>query len=198
MRKITLLFVLFFCILSVQVFAAERIPLRVAQFPLLVQGRMDPAQNVQDNLEKRIDRSLHVPLNSTLNAVFYIPEKECLVALEEAEQEAVGKRKLKELMRPVAEKLQADLVVLPVLTGYEQYETMSWYRWGRHITHSYAAVEIMGYDKAKDEVFSKGATRQFHDEYSTQADVSLLAYEAMDEALQRAKIHERIWAWRER
>lgn len=198
MRKITLLFILFFCILSVQVFAAERIPLRVAQFPLLVQGRMDPAQNVQDNLEKRIDRSLHVPLNSTLNAVFYIPEKECLAAFEEAEQEAVGKRKLKELMRPVAEKLQADLVVLPVLTGYEQYETMSWYRWGRHITHSYAAVEIMGYDKAKDEVFSKGATRQFHDEYSTQADVSLLAYEAMDEALRRAKIHERIWAWRER
>ena len=152
MRKITLLFVLFFCILSVQVFAAERIPLRVAQFPLLVQSRMNPAQNVQDNLEKRIDRSLHVPLNSTLNAVFYIPEKECLAAFEEAEQEAVGKRKLKELMRPVAEKLQADLVVLPVLTGYEQYETMSWYRWGRHITHSYAAVEIMGYDKAKDEV----------------------------------------------
>ena len=198
MRKITLLFVLFFCILSVQVFAAERTPLRVAQFPLLVQSRMDPAQNVRDNLEKRIDRSLHVPLNSTLNAVFYIPEKECLAAFEEAEQEAVGKRKLKELMRPVAEKLQADLVVLPVLTGYEQYETMSWYRWGRHITHSYAAVEIMGYDKAKDEVFSKGATRQFHDEYSTQADVSLLAYEAMDEALQRAKIHERIWTWRER
>ena len=198
MRKITLLFVLFFCILSVQVFAAERIPLRVAQFSLLVQSRMNPAQNVQDNLEKRIDRSLHVPLNSTLNAVFYIPEKECLAAFEEAEQVAVGKRKLKELMRPVAEKLQADLVVLPVLTGYEQYETMSWYRWGRHITHSYAAVEIMGYDKAKDEVFSKGATRQFHDEYSTQADVSLLAYEAMDEALQRAKIHERIWTWRER
>ena len=151
-----------------------------------------------DHLEKLIDRSLHVPLNSTLNAVFYIPEKECLAAFEEAEQEAVGKRKLKELMRPVAEKLQADLVVLPVLTGYEQYETMSWYRWGRHITHSYAAVEIMGYDKAKDEVFSKGATRQFHDEYSTQADVSLLAYEAMDEALQRANIHERIWTWRER
>lgn len=197
-KKYALLGVLFLFIVSAQAWAAERVPLRVAQFPLLVQSYMQPAQNVQDRLEKRIDRSLHVPLNGTLNAVYYIPEQECLEALEDVKNEAAGKEKLRDLMRPVAEKLNADLVVLPLLTGYEQYETMSWYRWGRHITHSYASVEIMGYDKAKDEVFRKSATRQFHDEYSTQADVSRLAYEALEEALQSAKVHERVWIWRER
>ena len=72
-RKITLLVTLFLCILSVQAWAAERIPLRVAQFPLLVQSYMTPAQEVQDRLETLVDRSLHVPLNGTLNAVYYIP-----------------------------------------------------------------------------------------------------------------------------
>ena len=197
-RKITLLVTLFLCILSVQVWAAERVPLRVAQFPLLVQSYMTPAQDVQDRLETLVDRSLHVPLNGTLNAVYYIPEQECKAALEEARAGAVGKVKLKDLMRPVAEKLNADLVVLPVLTGYEQYQTSSWHRWGRLILHSYAAVEIVGFDKSKDEVFSKGASRHFNDEYSTQGDVSLLAYDVMNEALHKAKLHDRIWIWRER
>jgi hypothetical protein len=197
-RKITLLVTLFLCILSVQAWAAERIPLRVAQFPLLVQSYMTPAQDVQDRLETLVDRSLHVPLNGTLNAVYYIPEKDCQAALEEARAGAASKVKLKDLMRPVAEKLNADLVVIPVLTGYEQYQTMSWHRWGRYIVHSYAAVEIVGFDKSKDEVFSKSASRHFNDEYSTQGDVSLLAYDVMNEALHKAKLHDRIWIWRER
>jgi hypothetical protein len=197
-RKITLLVTLFLCILSVQAWAAERIPLRVAQFPLLVQSYMTPAQEVQDRLETLVDRSLHVPLNGTLNAVYYIPEKDCQAALEEARAGAASKVKLKDIMRPVAEKLNADLVVIPVLTGYEQYQTMSWHRWGRYIVHSYAAVEIVGFDKSKDEVFSKSASRHFNDEYSTQGDVSLLAYDVMNEALHKAKLHDRIWIWRER
>ena len=196
-RKIPLLLALFMFILSMQVFAAERTPLRVAQFPLLIHSRMVPAQAVQDDLEKLVDRSLHVPLNGTLQAVVYIPEKECLAAMEDVQQEAGKRSKLQDLMRPLAEKLQADLVVVPELTGYEQFQTMSWHRWGRYITHSYAAVQITGYDKSKDEVFRKGSSRQFNDEYSTQGDVSLLAHEVMDEALRQAKIHERVWIWRD-
>ncbi len=178
--------------------AAERTPLRVAQFPLTIQSYMTPTQDVHDRLEKLIDRSLHVPLNGTLKAVQYIPEAECWAAWEEVYAEAGGKVKVKELMRPVADKLQADLVVMPLLTGYEQYQTMSWHRWGRYIVHSYAAVQINGYDRAKDEVFSKGASRYYNDEYASQGDVSRLAYEAMDEALRSAKIHDRVWAWRDR
>ena len=197
-KKIALSFVMVFVLWVVQACAAERVPLRVAQFPLLVQSRMMPTQDVQDKLGKRIDRSLHIPLNGTLNAVQYIPEKECWAAWEEARAETAGKVKLKDLMRPVAEKLHADLVVLPVLTGYEQYQTIRWNRWGRYIVHSYAAVEIVGYDKAREEVFSKGASRHFNDEYAAQGDVSQLAYEAMDEALSSAKIHERVWIWKDR
>lgn len=197
-RKIALLWALLMLCLSVQAWAAERTPLRVAQFPLLIQSYMTPTQDVQDSLEKLVDRSLHIPLNDTLKAVQYIPEGECWTALEEARNEAAGKVKLKELMRTVAEKLNADLVVMPVLTGYEQYQTMRWNRWGRYIIHSYAAVEVAGFDKSKDEVFSKSASRFFNDEYAVQGDVSRLAYEAMDEALRSAKIHDRVWVWKEK
>ena len=153
---------------------------------------------VQDDLERLVDRSLHVPLNGTLKAVEYISENECLAALDEVQQEAGAKAKMQDLLRPLADKLQADLVVVPVLTGYEQYQRMSWHRWGGYITHSYASVQVMGYDKSRDEVFKKGASRQFSDEYSTQGDVSLLAHEVMEEALRQAKIHERVWIWHEK
>lgn len=187
-----------FLLLMGTVEAGNRIPLRVAQYPLLIQSRMMPPQAVQDDLDRLVDRSLHVPLNGTLQAVDYISESECMAALEDVQAEQGRRVKLKEIMRPLAEKLQADLIVVPVLTGYEQYQTMSWHRWGRYIIHSYAAVEIIGFDKSKDEVFSKGDSRQFNDEYSTQGDVSLLAHEVMDEALRRAKVHERVWIWKDR
>ncbi|MCR5758344.1 MAG: hypothetical protein K6F95_10620 [Selenomonas sp.] len=194
-KKILLWLVIFICVVSVRGLAAERVPLRVAQFPLTVQSYRTPPQDVQDQLERLVDRSLHIPLNATLQAVAYIPEKECLAALETVQNGVSGKVKMKALMRPLAEQLRADLIVMPVLTGYEQYQTMSWHRWGRYITRSYAAVEIVGYDKSKDEVFCKGASRHFNDEYSTQGDVRNMAYEVMDEALRRAKVHERIWIW---
>lgn len=201
MKKLTVigcLLALFCLLLGTLAEAAERAPMRVAQYPLLIQSRMMPSQAVQEDLGRLVDRSLHVPLNGTLQAVEYIPERECMAALEAVQAEQGSRAKLKDIMRPLAEKLQADLIVVPVLTGYEQYQTMSWHRWGRYIIHSYAAVEITGFDRSKDEVFRKGDSRQFNDEYSTQGDVSLLAHEVMEEALRRAKVHERVWIWKDK
>lgn len=195
LRLICLL--VFFCLISgPEVEATREIkypPLRVALFPVQLQGRMMPARNVQDKLGNLVDRSLHVPLNGTLEIVEFIPERECLLVLDVVKEEASAKTSLKDLMRSLARDLKADLVVLPILNGYEQYQTMSWHRWGRHIIHSYASVQVLGYDKQKDEVFCKTAYRQFNDEYSSQGDVSTLAYEAMDEALRKAGIHDRVW-----
>ncbi|BAL81754.1 hypothetical protein SELR_00460 [Selenomonas ruminantium subsp. lactilytica TAM6421] len=184
-----------FCLLGAGTAEATREPgpFRVAQFPLQVQSRMVPSQAVYDRLEKLVDRSMHIPLNGTLKAVHYIPERECQTAWEGVRAGVGHKERLKNLMQPLAEKLHADLVVMPILSGYEQYEIMSWHRWGRRITHSYACVQIVGYDRLKDEAFSKTVSRRFDDEYSSQGDVNRLAYEAMDAALREAQIHDRIW-----
>ena len=67
-------------ILAVPALAAERQPQRIAQFPLVIESWQQPDASVQDQLERKIDRALHVPLNATLKAVTYIPEKDCLTA----------------------------------------------------------------------------------------------------------------------
>ncbi|TYZ22236.1 hypothetical protein [Selenomonas ruminis] len=196
MRRIIGLALTVLLLWAAQVSAAERVPLRVAQLPLKIESYMVPSQNVRDSLEKQVDRSLHVPLNGTLKAVEYIPERECLKAWEQITA-AAGKRvKAKDIVKPLAEKLQADLVVLPILTGYEQYTRMS-FRWDRGLLlHSYAAVQIVGYDRQSDEVFRKGTSRRFDDEYSAAGEVSQLAREAMDDALRDAAIHDRVWKWK--
>lgn len=202
MKKLALFFSLCLCFCLFGTGSAEATrepaPFWVAQFPLQVESRMAPSQAVHDRLEKLVDRSMHIPLNGTLKAVRYIPERQCQTAWEAVRSEAGRKARLKELMRPLAEKLQADFVVIPILSGYEQYETMSWHRWGRRITHSYACVQIVGYDRLKDEAFSKTVSRSFDDEYSSQGDVSTLAYEAMDAALREAQVHDRIWEMKRR
>lgn len=196
MRRIIGLALIVLLLWAAQVSAAERVPLRVAQLPLKIESYMVPSQNVRDSLEKQVDRSLHVPLNGTLKAVEYIPERACLEAWEQITA-AAGKRvKAKDIVKPLAEKLQADLVVLPILTGYEQYTRMS-FRWDRGLLlHSYAAVQIVGYDRQSDEVFRKGTSRRFDDEYSAAGEVSQLAREAMDDALRDAAIHDRVWKWK--
>lgn len=108
--------------------AAERAPLRIARLPLQVQyGNAD--DEAINRIEIRLDRTMHVPLNDTLQAVKEIPGAQVEAALNEviAQLQQTHKRvKLQDEMKPLADKLQADLVVCPVLNNYEQWTEMSW------------------------------------------------------------------------
>ena len=90
-------------ILAVPALAAERQPQRIAQFPLVIESWQQPDASVQDQLERKIDRALHVPLNATLEAVTYIPEKDCLTAWDEVEGDMTGKVRIKDMAKPIAE-----------------------------------------------------------------------------------------------
>lgn len=173
--------------------AAERQPLRVAQYPLVVQSSwQEPGLEVTDELEGQIDRALHVPLNGTLHRVEYLPEKDCLAAWDEAENDN-GSQKLKAMAKAVAEKLDADLVVIPVINDYVQYTTMSW-RWDRDIIlHSYVSLELVVYDRATDKVVDKKASRFYDDDYSTTGTASYLAREAMTDLIQQVNLRGYIW-----
>lgn len=196
MRRIVLLTFCVMLLMTAVVSAAERVPLRVAQLPLQIQSYYQPSQLVIDGLERQVDRSLHVPLNDTLKAVEFIPERQCLEALAETAEELGGKPRFKDIVKPLAEKLQADLVVVPVLNGYEQYTYMSW-NWRRgQLLHSYASVQIVGYDRKKDEVFKKEGSRRYDDDYMLSGEVTRLVTEAMDDALRAAAIHDRVWNWK--
>ncbi|MBQ1876794.1 MAG: hypothetical protein II145_08840 [Selenomonas sp.] len=170
-------------------------PLRVARVPLVVSPGcwMVPEERVQADLETQIDHAMHVPLNGVLHYVDNLPEEQCEQALADA-YAALGRRAhLKQVVRHMGEQLPADLVVVPMLTGYEQYVTYGGWNWDRGpILHSYAAVVIGIYDHRTDEAFVKTASRMFHDEYSSTGDVATLAHESMQQVIQETNLYQRV------
>lgn len=192
MRKLSLWLCLMLLVLACHAQAAERVPLKVARVPIIVAGYQEPDSETRSSLEQQIGRALHVPLNGILQAVEFLPERDVLAAFEEARRGP--SRKWRDLVRPMAETLRADLVVLPVLTGYEEYRRMSWH-WDRGlIVYSHAAWELCVYDAREDQVIRKQASRFFHDEYSAAGAVETLARTTLDTVLRESGLHERVTA----
>lgn len=195
MRKVLGIFLAIMLLLSWNVAdAAERQPVRIAQVPLIVSSGcwQVPGQPVQDDLERQIDRALHVPLNGVLNAVTYLPEDDSEKAMDDA-YAALGERaRLKDVVRHMGEQMNADLVVVPVLTSYEQFVRHSWH-WDRGlILHSYAALSLGVYDRRTDEAFVKQASRLYEDDYSTAGSVENLARKCTDEVVREADLRGRL------
>ena len=93
--------------------AAERVPLRIARLPVQVRCNTADAEAV-NRIEIRLDQIMHVPLNGTLQAVKEIPGAQVAAAMDEvmAQLRQMHPRvKWQDAMKPLADKLQADLVV---------------------------------------------------------------------------------------
>ncbi|MBR2215285.1 MAG: hypothetical protein IJ849_05955 [Selenomonadaceae bacterium] len=175
--------------------SVEGAPLVVAQYPWQEQGGRVPTR-VLDYLETRLDRALHVPLNGFLGRVSYLSDDDCERAWAETLAEAAPvqghKARLKDLMKPLADKLGADLVVYPVVERYAEYQGMGW-RFDRGpILHSWVTLRLVGYDRRRDEVFNKSVTRSYSDEYSSSGTAASLAQECLERVLTATALHARI------
>ena len=173
--------------------AAERVPLRIARLPVQVRCNTADVEAVK-RMEIRLDQIMRVPLNGTLQAVKEIPGAQVAAAMDEVLSKLRQTRqrvKWQDAMKPLDDKLQADLVVCPVLRGYEQ--NWSW----RHMPqlHSYVAMDIVGYDRSRDETFHKSGCRYFDDEYSSNGLAANLSLECLDELAASADLHNRVNAW---
>lgn len=196
--------VLFFCacLLLLPQAGEARTPLRLARVPLIVESPYAP-QEAGELIEDRLDLALHVPLNGTLHAVEELPTAEVEQALEEARAElrAQGKRpRYRDAMPLVAEKLDADLVVCPVLTDCHEYVFYGGPFFDDDTVRmdSYVALEIDGYDRAEQKNFSKRTSRFYRDSYSTQGTAEALAREAVEALVRETKLNERVtWPLRE-
>ena len=172
---------------------------RLARVPLIVRSSYADA-DVQEMLEGRLDLALHVPLNDTMHYVEEIPQSEVEEALDEVLADlSQGKKrvKIKDAMQPLAEALDADLVVCPVLTDYREYIFYGgWGGWdydGDTIRiESWASLELDGYDRAEDNNFSKSTSRFYHDGYSSTGRASYLAKDALESLISEAEINRRV------
>ena len=193
---------LFLCLISSVAFAATNEPpkpLRLARVPLVVRAYSADAE-VEDIIENRLDLALHVPLNDTMHYVEEIPQSEVESALNDVLADLKTKHrrvKMKDAMQPLAEKLDADLVVCPVLTTYYEYiyyggGGWSWDSHDSMILDSGASVELDGYDRIAQENFSQSASRYYHEGFHPTGRACMLAKDALETLISAMDINKRV------
>ena len=141
--------------------------LRLARVPLIVRSSYADDE-VENLLEDRLDRALHVPLNDTMHYVEELPASDVEAALDEVLADLKKEKRrvrMKDAMQLLAEKLDADLVVCPVLTDYREiifYGGGGW-DWDSvadsMILESRVGLELDGYDRTTQENFSEATSR---------------------------------------
>ena len=171
--------------------AAE--PVRIARLPILIQSAM-PDVDTRTQLEMKIARAVHIPLNDTLQLAEYIPTQESTQILSDLWQQLRAqnkKAKLADAMRPLARALDADIIVCPVLLRYSQYSAPAW---DEMIINSYARAELIVYDRRTDELIDKKSSRMYHDSYHPQGTASALAKICFDNVIDATKLRHLIMA----
>ena len=193
MKKfLTALFVLILFAATAQ--AAE--PVRIARVPIIFQSTVLD-DKARAPLEKKIERATHIPLNGYLQVAEYLPPEDCARALDDICREMnIDNRKVKlaEAMRPLADRLDADIIVCPILLSY--YQTVvgfsNWY--GDEFLNSHAAFELIVYDRRTDTLLDKKASRMHHDTMSALGTASHLAGVCLDIVIEKTKLRELIRA----
>lgn len=163
--------------------AAE--PVRIARLPIIF------LSNVPDNetcaqLETKIKRAIHIPLNGTLQLVEYLPPEDSARALNDL----YNKDKFADLMRPLAEELDADIIVCPVLRDYIQHESIGFGWRDETCIISRVEVELIVYDRRTDDLIDKKASQFYHDSYSTIGTASYLSKICFDKVIDACKLRQ--------
>ena len=181
-------------LLTATAYAAQ--PVRIARLPIIIRSNM-PDLETRTDLEFKIARALHIPLNKTLNYAEYLPTKDCTNALSDIWQRlraADKKAKLADAMRPLADKLDADIVVCPVLLSYGQREMNGW---DEVILDSNARAELIVYDRRNDSLVDKKAGQMFHESFHPRGTAAALAKNCFDQVIKATKLRELIMAIRQ-
>lgn len=178
------------------VLAAERRPVRVVQMPLVVERAFQmPSARTVRVLDSKVSYALHAPLSGVLGSVEYVSDSETEQAEEKLKEDSSYRTaSYEQQIERLAQSLDADFVVLPSITAYEQYTYMSW-QWNRGtMLHSYVAMNLYIYDRTTDKVTKKSASRSYHEEFSASGTAETLVQECMDSLLERTKLHEKFWS----
>ena len=167
-------------------------PVRIARLPIIFLGSV-PDSETCAALETKIQRAIHIPLNGTLKLADYLPPNDSAQALNDIWNQN-KKNKLAEAIKPLANQLDADIVVCPVLIDYNQRE-MSLFC-DETIIDTYVRAELIVFDRRTDILTDKKASRMYHDVYTMSGTASYLAKECFDKIIADCKLRELIRAIR--
>ena len=181
---------------SAEEISGEKIPLRIARLPIIFQSGT-PNEETISKLEMKMSRAVHIPLNGTLKLVEYIDPDESLGELQKtfATVRAENRKaKFQDAVKPLAEILNADIVICPVVMKYHEYVTgISGIIWESQI---FAAVEVglTVYDKRTDELIYKKCYRGYSGSTIYSGYASFLADECFDKVIAETGLKQKIMA----
>lgn len=192
--------VAFMIFLSAPVFAeeisGEKNPLRLARVPIIFQSGIPDEETIL-KLETRITRAVHIPLNGTLKLVEYLDPEESLIELKKifATIRAENRKaKIQDAVKPLAEVLDADIVVCPILITYHEYvDGISGINWETKIFSS-VEVGLAVYDRRTDDLIYKKSSRSYGGDSNAFGRSSRLAEDCFDNVIASTGLKEKIMA----
>ena len=167
-------------------------PVRIARLPIIFRSTI-PDEETRAELETQITRAIHIPLNGTLQLAEYLPPDESARALDDLWQNISGQNKkanLSDAMRPLAQEIDADLIVCPVLKKYSQYVTMGFGWNSETYIVSQAAAELIVYDRRSDELTVKKNSQIYNDVYSLRGTASALSKICFDKIIDSSGLRQ--------
>ena len=100
------------------------------------------------------------------------------------------KARLQDAMRPLAQNLDADIIICPILHSYSQHvENFASFE---TYLQSYVKVELIVYDRRTDNLVDKKAAQMYHDVVSTTGTADYLAKICFDKVIDETKLRELI------
>ena len=198
MKKILSTALLMMLALTVTASAANN-PMRLARLPIIILSPT-PDEDTMMGLELKISRAIHLPLNGTLQAIEYIPTKESTEALQKVWDKIykdTKKVRLQEAMEPLAKKLNADLVVCPVLRRFSQHMMISTGLSESSENHmvSNVEVELIIYDRNTKELTSKKASRYYNGEDIEWGTARFLSVECMTKVIEQTALRDKVLSY---
>lgn len=174
--------------------AAEK-PLKVVRLPMIFQ-KIHPDDETCAALETKISRAVMIPLNGTLKLVEYVDPEISSAELNEIykKMRAENKKlKLSETMRPLAKKLNADIIVCPILLRYSEYYAQFGVNFQSHLVSNVSA-ELIIYDRRTDELIDKKISRSFNDSPNKFGKASSVAADCFDRLINETNLKRKFMA----
>ncbi|MBO4400637.1 MAG: hypothetical protein J5809_02195 [Selenomonadaceae bacterium] len=160
-------------------------PVRIVCLPIIFQNEID--SETRSGLELKISRAVHIPLNGSLKLAEYLDAEISVAALEKNPADAV---------KNLAEELDADLVICPILRRYSQSYLPAFGLSGESRLASSADAELIVYDRRTDTLTDKKTSRSYSGSYSKFGTAPHLAGECFDALIKKTGLREIIRAIR--
>lgn len=188
-------FLLALMILMLMTSAAAASPVRIARLPIIFNSTIPDFETCAE-LETKLARASHIPMNKTLQVAEYLPTKDSTQALQNLWQQmrsANKKARLQDAMRPLAQNLDVEIIICPVLLSYSQHvDNLTGF--GETYLRSYVKVELIVYDRRTDNLIDKKAAQMYRDAMSTTGTADYLAKRCFDKVIDDTKLRELIIA----